>query len=339
MSSLKLKLIALNMVALFIAAPNPAYGQDCVCGDLNGDFVHDLADLAPLIDHLLGVPIQVDTFCAAIDGDGDVTLNDLMFFWDDFFINPTSPLFCDTSWTPDYPISTVDTIFFPGVVEINVGRSVVDLPVFASYGQNTSFAGAYLPLRSLGTGSDNLFSMTNIRGGGIFASGFLLGSKIDIAGDTSVFIYLKDDPTGAVEQIEQIASLEYTRVQAGLSNIVPEIVTSVSGRRFAISNPRANGGRFIPQVPQVKTYIPSPCCSAGAGNVDCDPNDITDIADLTMLIDHLFINFFPLCCNSEANIDLDTDVTVDISDLTVLIDHLFISFPPLASCQRPFLDD
>lgn len=79
MSSLKLKLIALSMVALFIAAPNPATAQDCVCGDMNGDFVHDLADLAPLIDHLLGVPIQVDTFCAAIDGDGDVTLNDLVF--------------------------------------------------------------------------------------------------------------------------------------------------------------------------------------------------------------------------------------------------------------------
>ncbi len=58
-----------------------------------------------------------------------------------------------------------------------------------------------------------------------------------------------------------------------------------------------------------------------------------DIADLTFLIDHLFINFPLLACREEGNIDGDPNGDVDIADLTFLIDHLFINFPPTADCQ------
>ncbi len=75
------------------------------------------------------------------------------------------------------------------------------------------------------------------------------------------------------------------------------------------------------------------CCQGGTGNVDNDPADIVDIADLTFLIDHLFINFPPLGCAEEGNIDGDAVGVIDISDLTFLIDHLFINFPPTALCQ------
>jgi len=75
------------------------------------------------------------------------------------------------------------------------------------------------------------------------------------------------------------------------------------------------------------------CCAGSTGNVDCDGNDVVDISDLTVLIDHLFISFPPLCCPGEGNIDGDPDAIVDISDLTVLIDNLFINFTPTAPCQ------
>ena len=69
------------------------------------------------------------------------------------------------------------------------------------------------------------------------------------------------------------------------------------------------------------------------GNLDCDPGNTVDIADLTILIDHLFINFEPLCSPlGLSNVDCDPNNTVDIADLTVLIDHLFINFTPLC-CQ------
>ncbi|RME21899.1 MAG: hypothetical protein D6800_11600 [Candidatus Zixiibacteriota bacterium] len=75
------------------------------------------------------------------------------------------------------------------------------------------------------------------------------------------------------------------------------------------------------------------CCVGLTGNINCDPGDVVDVADLTALIDHLFVSFAPLCCEGEGNIDGDPSGTVDVADLTALIDHLFISFSPLNSCQ------
>lgn len=72
------------------------------------------------------------------------------------------------------------------------------------------------------------------------------------------------------------------------------------------------------------------CCVGTVGNVDADPSDGVDISDLTVLIDHLFINNNPLVCEAEGN--TDGNPGVDISDLTVLIDHLFINNNPLPGC-------
>ena len=74
-------------------------------------------------------------------------------------------------------------------------------------------------------------------------------------------------------------------------------------------------------------------CIGRTGNVDCDLAETVDIADLTVLIDHLFINFPVLGCPDEANVDGDDAGVIDIADLTLLIDHLFIYFPSTAVCQ------
>lgn len=79
--------------------------------------------------------------------------------------------------------------------------------------------------------------------------------------------------------------------------------------------------------------INAECCVGRKGNIDLDPFGTVDIADLTFLIDHLFINFPELPCTDQANIDGDLEGKVDIADLTMLIDHLFINFPQLPFCQ------
>ncbi len=71
-------------------------------------------------------------------------------------------------------------------------------------------------------------------------------------------------------------------------------------------------------------------CLGTTGNVDCDPSEMVDMGDLTVLIDHLFISLAPLCSETEANIDVSG--IVDMGDLTMLIDHLFISLDPLPPC-------
>ncbi|MBU0983946.1 MAG: hypothetical protein KKA42_08750 [candidate division Zixibacteria bacterium] len=84
------------------------------------------------------------------------------------------------------------------------------------------------------------------------------------------------------------------------------------------------------------------CCIGSRGNVQLEPDCSTadqsvDIADLTDLIDHLFINFTPLCCHKEADVaPLEVpDGSIDVADITGLIDYLFINYPDLPSCETP----
>jgi choice-of-anchor B domain-containing protein len=83
---------------------------------------------------------------------------------------------------------------------------------------------------------------------------------------------------------------------------------------------------------EVIDVAPPSCCVGGTGNVDCDVTQGEDIADLSTLIDFLYITFTPLCCDAEANVDGDISGGVDISDLSALIDYLYISFTPPANC-------
>ncbi len=73
-----------------------------------------------------------------------------------------------------------------------------------------------------------------------------------------------------------------------------------------------------------------PCCIGLRGNVDCSWDNITDITDLQVLIDHLFLSLAPLCCPDEAEFD-DTGL-VDITDVQVLVDNLFLTLTPLTDC-------
>jgi hypothetical protein len=69
------------------------------------------------------------------------------------------------------------------------------------------------------------------------------------------------------------------------------------------------------------------------GNVDADPGKGVDIADLSALIDFLYISFTPPTCMQSANIDGDSEGGIDIADLSAIIDYLYISFTPPAVCQ------
>jgi hypothetical protein len=66
---------------------------------------------------------------------------------------------------------------------------------------------------------------------------------------------------------------------------------------------------------------------------DVDHSHNTDIADLSALIDYLYINFTPIVPLKVA--DVDGDCAVDIADLTRLIDYLYISFASLGMGCEP----
>lgn len=66
-------------------------------------------------------------------------------------------------------------------------------------------------------------------------------------------------------------------------------------------------------------------CPYLAGDLNDDEG--VDIADLTILIDHLFISLDPITDPLAANVDGSDDEVIDISDLTYLITFLFLSGP------------
>jgi len=60
---------------------------------------------------------------------------------------------------------------------------------------------------------------------------------------------------------------------------------------------------------------------------DVDHSHVTDIGDLTRLVDYLFITYTPIYPLKVG--DVNGDCIVDIGDLTRMIDYLFLTFTPL----------
>ncbi len=75
------------------------------------------------------------------------------------------------------------------------------------------------------------------------------------------------------------------------------------------------------------------CCVARRGNVDGDIYDFVNFPDFTKMIDYLFLGGPPARCPDEANLDLSADGLMSLVDLSIMIDHLFINQNPLPSCQ------
>jgi hypothetical protein len=75
------------------------------------------------------------------------------------------------------------------------------------------------------------------------------------------------------------------------------------------------------------------CCVGEVGNVNCDPEEIIDLADITKLIDIVYITKGEPCCYEEA--DVTGDNKLDLADITRLIDRVYISKTPLRNCDDP----
>lgn len=87
------------------------------------------------------------------------------------------------------------------------------------------------------------------------------------------------------------------------------------------------------------TSVLADCCQPPSrGNLDQSADGQVDLADLTVLIDHLFISLTAPSCWEEGNLDgslPEGPGSVTLGDLTVMMDHLFISLAELSACPDP----
>ncbi len=82
------------------------------------------------------------------------------------------------------------------------------------------------------------------------------------------------------------------------------------------------------------------CCFGQMGNVDLSLDELVTMGDLTVMIDHLFIDLDPLIClwagdlnHSGGPYPLVSDISIE--DLNLLVDRMFISLIPMEACPDP----
>ena len=79
------------------------------------------------------------------------------------------------------------------------------------------------------------------------------------------------------------------------------------------------------------------CCGAYTpgvtGNVNCSDDGKVTLADVSRLIDFVFISKAALCCHADGNTNGSEDCKITLSDISVEIDAVFISKSPPAACM------
>jgi hypothetical protein len=76
----------------------------------------------------------------------------------------------------------------------------------------------------------------------------------------------------------------------------------------------------------------STCCQGYTGNTNCDPEEKHNLADITCLIDRVYVSMEPLCCEPAGNTNGDVQGKLNLADITALIDHVYISHQQTAPC-------
>jgi hypothetical protein len=68
------------------------------------------------------------------------------------------------------------------------------------------------------------------------------------------------------------------------------------------------------------------------GNTNCSLDGLRTLADITRLIDRVYITKEVLCCEENGNVNGSTDGLLTLADITALIDHVYIKKEPTAPC-------
>lgn len=166
------------------------------------------------------------------------------------------------------------------------------------------------------------------------------GSLIDDSGQPSFFFW---DSTGGVLNIGDcllgyglhvngpgsVAQLTLeAKPQSGITLVSIDVV-DFSDTALVMIPVDADPGTIIVGTPS--------CCgvySGGfTGNANCSPDGKRNLADITRLIDRVYIGKSVLCCELNGNVDGDALDKINLADITRLVDHVYISKNETAPCQ------
>jgi hypothetical protein len=89
---------------------------------------------------------------------------------------------------------------------------------------------------------------------------------------------------------------------------------------------------------EIESDPTGPCCEGQVGDVNGAGGDEPTIGDITLLVDHLFVDNPPLPCYAEADCNGSggpdpSAVDITIGDISALIDYLFMEGATLPACS------
>ena len=89
--------------------------------------------------------------------------------------------------------------------------------------------------------------------------------------------------------------------------------------------------------PVIRTIGYPSCCGqytgGMTGNCNCDIDGKRNLADISKLIDRVYITKTPLCCEENGNVNGDIDAKINLADISRLIDHVYITKQETAECE------
>jgi hypothetical protein len=78
------------------------------------------------------------------------------------------------------------------------------------------------------------------------------------------------------------------------------------------------------------------CCGTYTGgmtgNADCSDDGKRNLADITKMIDRVYVTRADLCCEENGNTNGDIEAKINLGDITKLIDHVYVSKTETAEC-------
>jgi hypothetical protein len=61
------------------------------------------------------------------------------------------------------------------------------------------------------------------------------------------------------------------------------------------------------------------------GNTNCDDEGKRNLADISRLIDRVYLTKAELCCEENGNVNGDIEMKINLADISRLIDHVYLT--------------
>jgi hypothetical protein len=271
---MKKLLVAVGVASLLFAAH--AGAQSRVCGDMDQSGWLNLADLMAQASYILGNETGYNPDDGECDSREGLTVGDQCVLGAYFFSGGPEPTGCPATAGYTFAPTLTDTIFIPRLHYIPERYDSVFMPVLVSFTVETG--GLYGALLENGPESNGVFGLSridaNIGPNGWFAVSFRLG-------DTARFDIVRASETASLHKTA-VMTLKYTRLSAGLGDIVPLVVDRADPLRTAVFR---NGDLSIPVISYYDVELPESDTLSISDSLltfaalECEPS--TTSADIT----------------------------------------------------------